>query len=90
MNISLRTKDCYIAELTVESEHTKVTEDVLCRSKERGYYIEDSEIEKLITVAFEMARFNRQSDVDTLKKIFDAFLNDGERQQFIESVIEPA
>lgn len=69
------------ADLIIESGNTKITEDVAYNNK-----VDDSLIEQLITVANEMSRYNNVSDVDFVVSIFEAFLNDSEREEFLERV----
>lgn len=90
MEITFRSKGDYIAELTVKSENTTISEDVLDFGKDRKRHVKDGVFQSLINAAFEVKRFDRTSDVDTVKEIFDAFLSDTERQQFIDLITEPA
>lgn len=86
MDFKLRTKDTF-AELTIETGNAKFVEDLASYNREKkGWFVDDDTIEKFISLANELSRFNCQSDVDFVKKIYDAFLNDAERAEFLESV----
>lgn len=85
MEIKLNTRYT-LAEMVIESGNTKIREDVSEMSKGGGYIIPDKNIENLITIAFEMSRFNRVSDVSFLKKLYDNFLSDSERDEFMELI----
>lgn len=82
MKIQLNTRYS-IAELEVTSGNTTITEDVAV-----GYsdYISSEYIENLVSVANDMSRFNKVSDVDFVKNIINAFLNDSERVELIEQL----
>jgi len=83
MDITTRIKDGLFVELQVKSENTTLTEDLAVRKKE-GWKVPDLEIEQFISIANECSRFNGTSDVDFVKNIFDNFLNDSEKERFIE------
>lgn len=84
MEIELRTRSL-IAELTIKSGNATIEEDLALVSKGKAY-IPDADIEKFITIARDMNLFNGKSDVDFITMIYGAFLNDYEREEFIESV----
>ena len=84
MEIDLRTRTL-IGELTVRSGNASITEDIVCM-KNGDPYIPEDIIERFITVANEMSRFNDVSDVDFVLKIAEAFLNDSERRELIEKL----
>jgi hypothetical protein len=86
MEIELRTRSL-MAELTVKSGNAKIEEDVAQVRKGIGY-IPDELIEKFITIARDMNQFNDKSDVAFVKMVYDAFLNDAERAEFLEAVIQ--
>ena len=78
---------CSLFEVTVESGNAKITEDISqIQTTRQGGFVPEDEIEQFIAVAYEANRFNGASDVDFVYKIFDAFLNDSEREQFIEII----
>lgn len=81
MNISVNTR-WIVSTLIIESGNTKVTEDL-----SEGDEVNEM-IDKLITIANELSRFNDISDVTFVSKIHDAFLNDSEREQFLELITE--
>ncbi len=85
MKIKLRTSS-YIAELTVESGNAKITEDLAQINDVSNAYIPDEEIENLLTVAREMHLFNKGTDIDFVKMVYEAFLTDGERSEFLDTV----
>lgn len=87
MNLKLRTKGT-IAELIIETGNSKIVEDLVSYNKEKGWHINDETIEQFITLANDSSRFNSVSDVDFVKKIFDAFLSDGEKEEFLNRLNE--
>ena len=84
MEIELRRRSL-IAELIVKSGNAKIEEDVAEVKKGVGY-IPDELIEKFVTIARDMNQFNDKSDVDFVKMVYEAFLNDAERVEFLKSV----
>jgi dimeric dUTPase (all-alpha-NTP-PPase superfamily) len=75
MDIEIRTYST-LCEITVESDNTKITESLTFLNRETKQYEADSNIaEQLITAAFDISRFNKKSDVDMVKEIFENFLN---------------
>lgn len=86
MEIELRTRSL-VAELIVKSGNAKIEEDLAIVKNGIGH-ISDADIEKFVTIAREMNLFNGKSDVDFVKMIYDAFLNDWEQTQFLELVAE--
>ena len=89
MDIEIRTYADTLCEITVESENTKITEDLTILNRETKKHEADSNIaEQLITAAFDVARFNGRSDVDLVKEIFENFLNKHEQDEFLEDINE--
>ena len=86
MELELRTRSL-IAELTIKSGNAKIEEDLAVLNKGVAK-IPQSDIEKFITIAREMNLFNGKTDVEFVKMVYDAFLSDYERSQFIEVVSE--
>jgi hypothetical protein len=84
MEIELRTRSL-IAELTIKSGNAKIEEDLAVVSKGKAH-IPDADIEKFITIARDMNWFNGKSDVDFVKMVYEAFLNDSEREKFLDTV----
>lgn len=84
MEIELRT-GTLIAEVIITSANTKIKEDLAVVKNNKGI-IPTEEIEKLLTVAREMNLFNGKSDVDFVTTVFDAFLSDHEKEQFLSNV----
>lgn len=84
MEIKTRTKEGSFVELQIESGNTRITED-LAIIKNGKWVVPENEIEQFITIANECSRFNGTSDVNFVKKIFEAFLNDAERSEFLET-----
>ena len=76
MEIILKTNSI-IAEVIIRTGSTKIIEDVANSSGK----IPDSEIENFITIAREMNVYNKKSDVDFVKMIYDNFLNEGEQDE---------
>ena len=87
MNIKTRVKDGSFVELQIESGNTRITED-LATLKSGKWVVLENEIEQFVTIANECSRFNGASDVDFVKKIFDAFLSDYEKSEFLEAVAQ--
>ena len=85
MEIKVRTYES-LCEVEIESENTKIVEDVTFRNRAREYEADEELIEQLITCAFDMNRFNGKSDVDLVKEIFECFLNNHEKECFIEEL----
>lgn len=89
MKIKLRTVQHAIAQLTIEAESTRISEDLGLIFKEgKGYQVEDEVIDQFITIANELSRFNRVYDVDFVKKIYDDFLSDDEKEEFLNLLNE--
>lgn len=86
MEIKLKTRSL-VAELIIETGSAKIEEDV-AGFKNGEPHISNDFIENLIDIAREMNRFNKKSDVDFVKMIYDAFLNDSERAQFLSDVTD--
>ena len=84
MEIELRTRGL-IAELTIKSGNAKIEEDLAVVSKGKAY-IPDDNIEKFITIARDMNWFNGKSDIDFVKMVYEAFLNDSEREAFLDMI----
>lgn len=87
MEIELKTKGL-IAELLVKSGNAKITEDIAIIEKGVGR-IEDAQIEKFVTIAREMNLYNNKSDLEFVKMVHDAFLNDVERKEFLINLASP-
>jgi hypothetical protein len=87
MYIKTRVKEGSFVELQIESGNTRITED-LATLKSGKWVVPENEIEQFVTIANECSRFNGTSDVDFVKKIFDAFLSDHEKSEFLESVAQ--
>ena len=88
MNIEIRTYST-LCEMTVESDNTKITESLTFFNRETKQSEADSNIaEQLITAAFDINRFNKKSDVDIVKEIFENFLNKHEQDEFLEDINE--
>ncbi|AKG94291.1 hypothetical protein AVT42_gp35 [Polaribacter phage P12002S] len=89
MNIEIRTYADTLCEINVESENTKITEDLtILNSKTRKYEADSNIIEELITCAFDVNRFNNNNDVELVKTIFENFLNKHEQDEFLEDINE--
>ena len=88
MEISVRTKPDSFVELRIDTHNVTITEDLTVTSiyKNRFFVVPDATIEQFITVARDCNLFNDKSDVDFVKKIYEAFLNDYEREQFLEAI----
>jgi dimeric dUTPase (all-alpha-NTP-PPase superfamily) len=84
MDIEIRTYST-LCEITVESDNTRITENLTFLNRETKQYEADSNIaEQLITAAFDISRFNKKSDIDMVKEIFENFLNTQEQKEFLE------
>jgi hypothetical protein len=88
MKIEIRTYSS-LCEMTVESDNAKIVENLTFLNRETNNYEADSNIaEELLTAAFDISRFNKKSDIEMVKEIFEAFLNTHEQQQFLEDIQE--
>lgn len=87
MELTTRTYNNSIFEVVIENGNTIIKDDLSIRNVEKKVYEVDSEIyESFITVANEIARFNNKTDVQFVKDIFNNFLNDYEREEFLELI----
>jgi hypothetical protein len=85
MDISVIKKSESYIELRIEKHDMTISEDLtVCTDK--GWVVPDNTIENFITIARDCNLFNGESDVDFVKSIYDAFLNDYEREQFLELI----
>lgn len=88
MNLEVRTYSNLI-EITLESDNTKITEDIaLYDSQSKEYKADENIGEEMLAAYFDIKRFNKSTDVDTMKEIFEAFLNTHEQEQFLEEIQE--
>lgn len=76
-----------ICELKLEVGNVKITED-LTEVENGNWIVPELQIQQFFTVAFDLSRFNKKPDVETMKMLFDSFLSDGEKEQFIELISE--
>ncbi|HEX7846455.1 MAG TPA: hypothetical protein VF476_11705 [Chitinophagaceae bacterium] len=81
MQFNLRNVSNIIAELTIKSDNTIITEDL---ATGKGGTIPRSTIEQFITVAREMNLFNKNTDVDFVEMVAEALLNNNELEELIE------
>ena len=87
MELSTRVNSGYnICELTIKSENTTINEDLSTYKADGKYYVPQKIIEEFFNAGFDLNRFNDKSDVDTIKMIFDNFLSDNDKAQFIEII----
>jgi hypothetical protein len=88
MEISVRTKPDSFVELRIDTHNVTITEDLTVTSiyENKKVVVPDATIEQFITVANDCSRFNGISDLDFVKNIYEAFLNDYEREQFLEAI----
>lgn len=88
MKIETRQNDVFF-ELTVISGDIKITEDIEVRNGFKpGYIVPDESIENFISIANDMSRFNGTPDIEFVKTIIGAFLNDSERAELIDYLTE--
>lgn len=83
MNLSVRPYGNGYAEVTVEGNGMKYTEDVIS-----GGEADEGLVYDLITVARQLSNITNVTDVMFVKSIVDAFLNDSERKELIEAMKE--
>lgn len=89
MDIEIRTYANTLCEIIVESENTKIAEDLTFYDRDtKKYEVNSNIIEQLITSAFDITKFNGGSDVDLVKEIFEKFLNKHEQDEFLEDIKE--
>lgn len=82
MELSVR-RSSSICEVTIKSANTTITEDLAIA---KGFKVEESAIHDAFEFAFDLARFNNQSDVDTMAKLFESKLTAMEKREFIEQI----
>ena len=87
MDIKLRVKTGSFAELRIETHNVTITDD-LTVYENRKWSVPDVTIESFINIARDCNSFNGSTDVEFVKKIYEAFLNDYERGEFLREVIE--
>jgi hypothetical protein len=88
MEIELKTSSL-IAELTIKSGNAQIQEDLATIiGNGGGAQIPNFNIEQFITIAREMNSFNGKSDIDFVRMVYEAFLNDYERECFL-SLVNP-
>ena len=84
MEIELNPKGL-TAEIIIKSGNAKIEEDLAVVNKGEAH-IPDSDIEKFIGIARDMNWFNGKSDVDFVEMIYNAYLNDSEREEFLDKI----
>ena len=87
MDIKLRVKTDSFAELRIETHNVTITEDLTVHENKK-WLVPDDTIESFINIARDCNSFNGSNDVAFVKKIYEAFLNDYERGEFLREVIE--
>lgn len=87
MTIKTRQNADRFLEVIINSQNTSIIED-LSIYKDGKFTITNNDIEMFITVANDCSRFNGIKDIDFVKKIFDVFLSDNEKESFIELILE--
>ena len=85
MDIKLRVKTDSFAELRIETHNVTITEDLTVHENKK-WLVPDDTIESFINIARDCNSFNGSNDVEFVKKIYEAFLNDYEREQFLEAI----
>jgi len=88
MEIKIHQKDTFF-EVIIETGNAQFKEDVAEYDTRRGWFIDEKTIRQCIALANEMSRFNSESDIDFVKNIADAFLNDSEKNQLIAYLDRP-
>ena len=73
-------------EIQIEIGNTKITEN-LERSVNGKWIVPESDIEQFLTIANDCSRFNGVADVDFVKMVADAFLSDGEKEEFANRLL---
>lgn len=81
MLIKTRISHNSFVEIQIEIGNTKITED-LERSVNGKWIVPESDIKQFLTIANDCSRFNGVADVDFVKMVADAFLSDGEKEEF--------
>lgn len=85
MNIKLRVKTDSFAELRIETHNVTITDDLTVYENNK-WGVPDDTIESFINIARDCNTFNGSTDVEFVKKIYEAFLSDYEREQFLEAI----
>jgi hypothetical protein len=86
MLIKTRISRNSFVEIQIESGDTKITER-LERSVNGKWIVPESDIEQFLTIANDCSRFNGVADVDFVKMVADAFLSDGEKEEFANRLL---
>jgi len=86
MLIKTRISHNSFVEIQIEIGNTKITED-LERSVNGKWIVPESDIEQFLTIANDCSRFNGVADVDFVKMVADAFLSDGEKEEFANRLL---
>ena len=89
MLIKTRISHNSFVEIQIEIGNTKITED-LERSVNGKWIVPESDIEQFLTIANDCSRFNGVADVDFVKMVADAFLSDGEKEEFANRLLNGA
>ena len=85
MDIKLRVKTDSFAELRIETHNVTITDDLTVYENKK-WLVPDATIESFINIARDCNSFNGSTDLEFVKKIYEAFLNDYEREQFLEAI----
>ena len=85
MDIKLRVRSDSFAELRIETHSVTITDDLTVYENNK-WGVPDATIESFINIARDCNTFNGSTDVEFVKKIYEAFLNDYEREQFLEAI----
>ena len=88
MKLSLRTIG-NIAKLTIQDGTCTLQTDIAEPYENRRWAIDENLIQQFITVANDMSRFNNVKDLDFVKGIIGAFLNDSELELLKEYLNDP-
>ena len=86
MLIKTRISHNSFVEIQIEIGNTKITE-CLERSVNGKWIVPESDIEQFLTIANDCSRFNGVADVDFVKMVADAFLSDGEKEEFANRLL---
>jgi hypothetical protein len=84
MEIELKTS-ALIATLKIKSGNAKIEED-LAEIENGVMVIPKNEVMNFITIAREMNYYNGKSDIDFVKMIYEALLNDSAKECFLYAV----
>lgn len=87
MNIELKLNDA-TGYLIFKDEQVEIRMELVFYDAQKKWHIPDSTISQFLKMAHQCSRFNKVTDVEFVKKIYDLYLEDREQTQFVETLID--